>query len=72
MALPSFELRDLLRSTLAGLEMSSEMSRDDPAFLELKSSLVRTIAELTLIREEQQIVSHSDTMRSLHTAEDEI
>jgi hypothetical protein len=72
MALPSFELRDLLRSTLARLEMSSELSQDDPAFLELKNSLVRTIAELALIREEQPVVSNNDKIPSLQAAEDEI
>lgn len=52
----SFTLKDLLRSTLAQVELSSDLPKDSAAFSELKGSLVRAIAELTVIRDEQSMV----------------
>lgn len=55
----SFTLKDLLRATLAQVELSSDLPQDSAAFSELKGSLVRAIAELTVIRDEQASVDHS-------------
>jgi hypothetical protein len=46
----SFTLLEILRATLAEVERSSEVRRDDAAFRELKDSLVRAMAELSLLR----------------------
>lgn len=56
----SFTLKDLLRSTLAQVELSSDLPKDGPAFSELKTSLIRAIAELTVIRNEQSSVEHTE------------
>jgi hypothetical protein len=47
---PSFSLIDVLRATLASVEESREVSQDDSAFRELRDSLVRAMAELTVLR----------------------
>ncbi len=43
-------LVDLLRSTLRRLEESEGISPNDPAYLELKNSILRSIAELEIER----------------------
>jgi hypothetical protein len=43
-------LIDLLRATLAQIELSSEYSLDDPAIQELRNALLRSITELSLLR----------------------
>lgn len=43
-------LVDLLRSTLQRLEESEGIRPNDPAYLELKSSILRSIAELEIER----------------------
>lgn len=45
-------LNELLRTTLTEVERSTELHDDDPAILELKNSLVRSVAELAVKREE--------------------
>jgi hypothetical protein len=47
----SFTLMEILRATLAEVERSSEVRKDDPAFQELKGSLVRAMAELSILRD---------------------
>lgn len=46
----SFTLMEILRATLAEVEQSLEVRKDDPAFLELQGSLVRAMAELSILR----------------------
>lgn len=41
---------DVLCSTLADLEQSEALSEDEPAVLELRGSLVRTLAELSILQ----------------------
>lgn len=43
-------LVDLLRSTLRRLEASEDLRPDDPALLEIKSHILRAIAELEIRR----------------------
>ena len=43
-----------LQSTLAEVEASAGVSADDPALLALKSIILRRIAELGLVRPEQE------------------
>jgi hypothetical protein len=43
-------LVDLLRSTLLRLEQCPEIDASDPRFLELKNTILRSIAELELRR----------------------
>lgn len=45
-------LNELLRTTFTEVERSTELQVDDPAILELKNSLVRSVAELAVKREE--------------------
>lgn len=49
----SINLKDLLRTTLTDVEKSAESRSDDRALSELKHSLVRSVAELDVKREEQ-------------------
>ena len=49
----SITLKDLLRTTLADVERSAESRSDVRALSELKHSLVRSVAELDVKREEQ-------------------
>jgi hypothetical protein len=42
------EVVDILRSTLARLEESPDVAHDDPAFVELKHTIVRALAELEM------------------------
>jgi hypothetical protein len=51
----NLNLKDLLRITLNGVERSTQLSDDDPALMELKNSLVRSVAELDIRREQPQI-----------------
>lgn len=44
------DLIDVLRSTLAQLEKSQDIAPDDPSLVELRNSIVRTIAELEIAR----------------------
>ncbi len=44
------ELLELLRSTLQHLEETEDLRPDDPALLEIKSSILRAIAELEIMR----------------------
>ncbi len=48
---PTPSLVDLLRSTLHRLEESPDFDRDDVYFMELKSSILLSIAELELRRQ---------------------
>lgn len=43
-------LTDLLQSTLERLEQTSEFRQDDPAVIELKRHIVRSIAELEIAK----------------------
>lgn len=43
-------LIDLLRSTLRRLEQTEDLRPDDPALLEIKSHILRAIAELEILR----------------------
>ena len=43
-------LIDILRETLQQVEQSAEFGLDDPALIELKHAIVRTIAELEIAR----------------------
>lgn len=45
------KLLDLLRSTLEHLENAEGLEHDDPALLEIKASILRSIAELELAKE---------------------
>jgi hypothetical protein len=45
-------LVDLLRSTLRRLVESDNLDPNDPTFMELKSTILRSIAELELRRQE--------------------
>lgn len=45
-------LNELLRTTLTEVERSTDLDEDDPAILGLKNSLVRSVAELAVKREE--------------------
>lgn len=49
----SYTFRDLLRSTLAEVERSTDLPQDAPALVGLRDSLIRAIAELTVMRNEQ-------------------
>ena len=46
-------LKGLLRTTLTEVEKSSALDDNDPALLELKHSLVRSVAELDVKREQE-------------------
>jgi len=48
----SITLKDLLRSTITEVERSTEPASDDHALAELKHSLVRSVAELDVQREQ--------------------
>jgi hypothetical protein len=52
---PTFSLIDVLRATVASIEDSRDVPLDDPALQELRGSLVRAIAELTLLRDKATI-----------------
>jgi hypothetical protein len=43
-------LVDILRSTLARVEQSADLSPDDPAFVKLRNSVLRLIAELEVAK----------------------
>lgn len=47
---------EALRSTLKWLERSEDLDPSDPAFLELKNSILRAIGELELRKAERSIV----------------
>ncbi len=47
----TLNLVELLRSTLRHLEEAEHLCPDDPALQEVKSSILRSIAELELARE---------------------
>jgi hypothetical protein len=42
---------DILRKTLRRLEESQEISQEDPAFMYLRSQIVRSIAELEVLND---------------------
>ena len=44
---------DILRSTLLKLEQTADFRQDDPAVIELKRHIVRSIAELERVRSAQ-------------------
>ena len=52
---PSYalDLIELLEETLKRLESVEALSPNDPALLELKRSIVRTIAELEILKQEK-------------------
>ena len=50
---PSVTLKELLVTTLNDVEKSTNLNDDDPALVELKHSLVRSVAELDLKREQR-------------------
>jgi hypothetical protein len=51
---PTLTLVELLRSTMKQLEQSADFNPDEPALRGLRSSLVRTIAELNLRKAPQR------------------
>lgn len=55
---PAFpKLIDLLRSTLEHLENAEGLEANDPALLEIKSSILRSIAELELAKDKKRFVA---------------
>ncbi len=50
----TLDLIDILRATLRRSEQTQHISPDDPALRELKHSILRTIAELEIVRLENQ------------------
>jgi hypothetical protein len=46
----SHSLVEVLRSTIAQVEQTADLRPDDPAIVELKSSIVRTVAELEIAK----------------------
>jgi hypothetical protein len=49
----ALDLIDLLEEALKRVESVEALSPDDPALLELKRSIVRTIAELEILHQER-------------------
>lgn len=49
----SHSLKEVLRATLSEVQRCSELPQDEPALVELRSSLVRAIAELAVLRNDQ-------------------
>jgi len=62
----SITLRDLLRTTLTDLERSTESRSDVRALSELKNSLVRSVAELDVKREEQPQTETDEAAQDSH------
>jgi hypothetical protein len=50
---PSIGILDILRNTLFRLEQTPEFRGDDPAVIELKRHIVRSISEMEVIRASQ-------------------
>jgi hypothetical protein len=46
----SIDIKNVLQTTLQNLEQSAELRENDPSMLELKGTLIRTIAELEIAR----------------------
>jgi hypothetical protein len=46
----SDNLVEVLRSTIVQVEQSADLRPDDPAIVELKNSIVRTVAELEIAK----------------------
>jgi hypothetical protein len=46
----SHSLVEVLRSTIVQVEQNADLRPDDPAIVELKSSIVRTVAELEIAK----------------------
>jgi hypothetical protein len=57
-------LIDLLRATLAQIELSSELSEQDVAIQELKAALLRSITELSVLRSEGSMETLSPAART--------
>lgn len=51
----SHGLVEVLRSTIAQVEQNADLHPDDPAIVELKSSIVRTVAELEIAKLQKSI-----------------
>jgi hypothetical protein len=47
------EIVDILRSTLSRLEQSPDVATEDPAFAQLKHTILRTIAELERVKNQK-------------------
>ena len=47
---PSVGILDILRSTLFRLQQTEEFQQDDPAVVELKRHIVRSISELEVLK----------------------
>lgn len=60
-------LKGLLRTTLTEVEKSAELEDNDPALVELKHSLVRSVAELEVKREQGPQID-ADTAPAVLTA----
>jgi hypothetical protein len=60
-------LKGLLRTTLTEVERSTELGDNDPALVELKHSLVRSVAELEVKREQGSQID-ADTVPEVLTA----
>jgi hypothetical protein len=46
----SHNLVEVLRSTIVQVEQTADLRPDDPAIVELKNSIVRTVAELEIAK----------------------
>ena len=68
-AKPSFTLLDILRTTLTEVEQSTELPRTEPAFQELKVSLVRAMAELVILRSPEPSAELTQTVPILQPSE---
>jgi hypothetical protein len=55
-------IEEILRNTLRRLEESPDFRQDDPAVIELKKHIVRSIAELEVARS-----AHADSFDPQHT-----
>ena len=47
----SYKIAQLLRDTIRKLEQSSATLQNDPAMVEVKRQIIRTIAELEIVKE---------------------
>jgi hypothetical protein len=51
----SDRLFEVLRSTIVQVEETADLRADDPAIVELKSSIVRTVAELEIVKLQKSV-----------------
>jgi hypothetical protein len=63
---PSRSLLEILRSTVVQVEKNSDLAPDDPAVVEFKRTIMRSIAELeaAVSSVPAEVVSQAETSRS--------